>query len=178
MTPDAYALVQREARAHVGDGFVVGARDRTPGHQVLGLAGVSGLEADQHDAYITARVTDLHRQIGDVARRGDTRDDREVAVDVVAHARRLRVGSQRVALHDPQIGTTDREERAPVVDEATIDPRHRQRETDQEAKPEARQDELAPAVEDVARRQIDHVPLPTSAATIFTFAPGRKVRSL
>jgi hypothetical protein len=73
-----------------------------------------------------------------------------------------------VALHDPEIGTSIAQQDASVIDQSAIDPGHRQRDADQQAEPEAGEDELAPAVEDVATGEIDHRLAPTMATTTLT----------
>ncbi|EXI83262.1 MAG: hypothetical protein AW10_00093 [Candidatus Accumulibacter appositus] len=178
MTPDANAFAEAEAALDIGDRLVARTRDWTPSNEVARLAEVPWLEADKHHAYVAALVFDLHRQIGDVAGFDHPLDAEQGAIGVVAHIRRLGVGAKCVALHDPEIGTTIAQQDASVIDQSAIDPGHRQRDADQQAEPEAGEDELAPAVEDVATGKIDHRLAPTMAATTLTFASGCNACSL
>ncbi len=178
MTPDTDAFAEAEAALDIGDRLVVGTCDRTPGNEVARLAGVAWLEADKHHSYVAALVFDLHRQIGDVAGFDHPLDAEQGAIGVVAHIRRLGVGTECIALHDPEIGTTIAQQNASVIDQSAIDPGHRQRDADQQAKSEAGKYELAPAVKDVPTGEIDHRLAPTIAATTLTFASGCNACSL
>lgn len=64
--------------------------------------------------------------------------------------------AQGVLLYHPQVGTAVVQQRLAVIDHAPVHPGHDQGHADQQPQAHASEDELAPAVQDVAPGQGDH----------------------
>ena len=120
----------------------------------------------------------LHRQVGDVGGLRHAGHAEDAAVDVVVQAGRLGVGAERVLLHHPQVRAAVVEQHLGVVHHAAIDAGHGERDPDEQSKPEAGEDELAPRVQDVAAGQADHRLAPRSAGTTLMRLPSSRSRSL
>jgi hypothetical protein len=101
-------------------------------------------------------LSHLHGQVGHVRRLRDSRHGQDGAIHVIVEAGRLRIGTQRVLLHHPEVGATVVEQRLAVVHHAPIHPGHDQRDADQQAQTESSEDELSPGMENVAAGQADH----------------------
>ena len=188
VAPDLHDLAQAKAAGQVGDGLVVAAGDLAAGGELRRPArrpGAAGGDADDHGAHVNTRATwlgfspaDLHGQVGDIGRLRDARHGADAAPQVVGDARGLGVGAEGVALHHPQVGAAVVEQDPAVVDHAAIDAGHGQGDADEQAEPDAGEDELAPGVQDVAPGQADHGATPGRRSTTLIRLPAPSAFSL
>src|SRR5690606_16528442 len=96
---------------------------------------------------------------------GDARHGEDTPVQVVVDAGRFGVGTEGVFLHDPQVSTAVVEESFAVVHHTPVDAGHDQGHADEKTEAEAGEDELPPAVQDVATGETDHRTTPAMRST-------------
>ncbi len=165
---DGETITQFEAGGDVGHRLVVTARDLASGDQIGRPSGgthAAGRDADHHGPDIALALAYLHGQVGHVGGLGDARHREDAAVDVIVEAGRLRVGTQGVLLHHPEVGTTVVEQRLAVIHHAPVHAGHDQGHADQQTQADAGEDELAPGMQDVAAGQADHCGTPGICST-------------
>ena len=149
------------------------AHDMAAGDQVRRLAGqprLPHLGPDDHDPHVLVTVRDLHGQVGDAHRLRNAAHRLDRPLTVAGQAGRFGIGAKCILLHHPQVCPAVVEQRLGIIDHAAIDAGHRQRDADEQAKPDTCQHEFAPAMQDVTAGKADHGRLSTMLNRLLAFS--------
>jgi len=160
---DAYRIADGEAGLLVGDRLVMTAQQGAAGDHLGGFTQGAGLDAGQHDANIPTLHLNLHGQVGDIGRFGHAGQAGQGSVDIISNRRGFGPGAEGVLLYHPQVGARGGDDGAPIGDHAAIDAGHGQGDADQQAEPDAGEEEAAEVMADVAGGEIDHCLSPLAA---------------
>ena len=120
------------------------ARDVSPCEQVAWPTGGQGLAAHHHGTDILRGAFNLHREIGHVRSAHHAWHAQHTANPIVFEAGGFSVRPLCVLLHHPQVSATVGQECSSVVDHAAVNAGHGQCHADQQAKPNASEDEFLP----------------------------------
>ena len=154
VAPELDLLAEREPGAAVRDCLVAAAQDRPAFDHERRFARPRDLRPDDQQPLGLAAMLRLDILIGDAARRRDTPLRGDGLARVAGKPRGFGERPARVAFHDPDLRTGRAHEPERFEDQAAIDADHREHDAEQQAEPEAGQQEAAEIVADVLQREV------------------------
>ena len=146
VAPELDLLSEREPRAAVRDRLVAAAQDRPAFNHERRFARPRDLRPDDQQPFGLAAMLRLDILIGDATGRSDTPLRGHGLACVAGKSRGLGERAARIAFHDPDLRACGAHEPERFHDQAAIDADHGEHDAEQQAEPEARQQEAAEIV--------------------------------